>query len=634
MVRRASLRFSIALLSLAAPALAQRAKKPAPEFTKQALLIVNFAPGPGADIRFARQGADAVRSRAAKLINNKQEVEVIDDRDVQDALWRAGYNPDSAYALAGLRALARVMRADEIVIGTVTRTANAVKIGGEIVLVRDEKLRQPLPEVLAPRLDSAAMLFARALHAGRAQMTNQRRCENALHDGDGQRAVATAREAVAAYSRSTVARMCLVWALHQTHAPAAEVLAVARQILAVDSNNVHAIEYAAMELDSLRQRPEAAQMWLRLARSDTNDLDLAVRVAYALSDGGNTKTAEEFTTRLADEYPGEIRLQQQKWRASYENKSWAHALEAGEVLLERDSTARSDSTFFLKLATVYHAVDRPLKAVELLARGVTTFPKDARLYSLYAQYVRAEADTVVPRGLALFPRSADLAVMRAKDLRAKGNIEGSLEATKYAVELDSTMAQGRLMVAQLEMELGRPDSALVMLERAVAGGEDSALVAQFALSKGNTLYRAASGTKASTDFLLALRFLAFADTVKSTMSSRFLLGATALGVAQAALTEAAKVVDKSEACRLVHLGADMVPVARTGLTAGADAFGDAAKQSLDYLAELEQYVSPSTAAACGAPGQAAPASATPATPKPPGRHPEWRRHPELPLSSS
>jgi hypothetical protein len=85
------------------------------------------------------------------------------------------------------------------------------------------------------------------------------------------------------------------------------------------------------------------------------------------------------------------------------------------------------------------------------------------------------------------------------------------------------------------------------------------------------------------------------------MSSRFLIGATALGVAQAALTEAAKVPDKTEACRLAHLGADMVPVARTGLSAGTDSFGDAAKQSLDYLTELEQYVTPSTTAACTVP---------------------------------
>jgi tetratricopeptide (TPR) repeat protein len=584
-----------------APAAGQRAKKPAPEFTKQLLLIVNFAPGPGADVRFARDAADAVRSRAAKLINKKQEVEVVDNDDVTDAVWRAGFNPDSMYALAGIRALARVMRADEIVLGEAARNGHMATISGELVLTRDEELRQPLPAVSAPSLDSAATLFARALQAGRAQMTNQRRCENALHEGDGRRAVATAREAVNAYPRSTVARMCLVWALAQTQAQASEILSVSKQILAIDSNSVHAIEYAAMELDSLHQRDEAARMWLRLARSDTANLDLAVRVAFALSDGGNTKVAEEFTTRLAAAHPQDLRFQQQKWRASYDNRSWPHALEAGEILLARDSTARADSTFYLKLATAYRESNLPLKAVETLAHGVSVFPGDGRLYSLYAQYVRAEADTVIPRGLALFPNSAGLEVMNAKELRARGKVAESLDATKHAVELDSTMAQGRLMIAQLEMELGRPDSALATLRRAVAAGEDSSVVAQFALAKGNTLYRAANGTRASADFLLALRFLTFADTVRSTMSSRFLIGATALGVAQAALTEAAKVPDKTEACRLAHLGADMVPVARTGLSAGTDSFGDAAKQSLDYLTELEQYVTPSTTAACTVP---------------------------------
>ena len=131
----------------------------------------------------------------------------VDDRLVVDRLQRAGYNPDSAYAIDAVRQLARLMRADEIVVGTVTRTANVTTISGELRLTRDENLRQPLAEVSAPRVDSAAALFARALHGARVQLTNQRRCENALHDGDGQRAAATAREAVRAFPASTIARM-------------------------------------------------------------------------------------------------------------------------------------------------------------------------------------------------------------------------------------------------------------------------------------------------------------------------------------------------------------------------------------------------------------------------------------------
>ena len=124
------------------------------------------------------------------------------------------------------------------------------------------------------------------------------------------------------------------------------------------------------------------------------------------------------------------------------------------------------------------------------------------------------------------------------------------------------------------------------------------MVAQFALSKGNTLYRAANGTHMSADFGLALRFLAFADSVKPSVQSTFLMGATALGLAQAALTEAPKLADKVEACRLARLSGDMVPVARNGLQAGQSAYGDAAKQSLDYLTQLEPYVGPQVTAFC------------------------------------
>src|SRR6201999_4371542 len=125
---------------------------------------------------------------------------------------------------------------------------------------------------------------------------------------------------------------------------------------------------------------------------------------------------------LAAAHPEDLRFNQQKWRASYDNRSWTHAIEAGEALLEKDPVARTDSTFYLKLATVYRAAEKPLKAIELLARAVTMYPHVQRLYSMYAQHVKSEADTVIPRGLVLFPKSADLAVMNAKELKARRKV--------------------------------------------------------------------------------------------------------------------------------------------------------------------------------------------------------------------
>lgn len=580
---------------------AQRSKKETQEFTRQGLLIVNFTPSRGTEMKIGRRAADAVRSRVGRFVN-KRDVEVIDGGDVTEKFARAGYDADSIFdEFRDIRPMGKYMRADEYVLGRVHNAPGGVRMSGELVLMRDEKLRQPLGEVVAPKLDSAALLLAKEIGAAQTQLVGQRRCENALREGtagSGARARAAAQEAVEQYSRSTLARTCLLWAMRQTSAPAAEVLDVAHALLAVDSTSFYGVESAAIALDSLRRRDDAATMWLRLARTDTANLDLAVRVAFALFDGGNTRRAEPWIVAVSDAHPDDLRLVQQKWRIAYENKSWAHALQAGEVLLARDAGALGDSTFFLHLGTAYHAASKPFKAIETLSHGVDAFPKDVRLYSLYTQYIKAEADTVVPRGLALFPRSADLLALDARELRAKGKIQESLDATKQAVTLDSTLAQGQLTVAQLEIELGRPDSALVALHRAIGGGEDTALVAQFALAKGNALYRAANGTKSSSDFALAFRFLTFADTVRSSVQSKFLVGAAALGVAQAAFTEAPKLKDKSESCRLAKLAADMMPVARTGLEAGQDAFGDAAKQSLDYLTQLDPYAAQALAAYC------------------------------------
>jgi tetratricopeptide (TPR) repeat protein len=576
---------------------AQQTKSSGPEFTRQGLLIVNFVPLAGADAHLGRDAGNAVRSRMGRFINHR-EAEIVDGNDIEEQMQRSGYDPDTTFTLSDIRAVGVNFRADEYLLGRVARPAKQFRLSGELVLLRDERLRQPLPEVTAPKLDSAAVVFARSLAAARTQLVFERRCENGLRDGHADAAIAAAKAGVAAYPRSTIARICLAWALRQSGAPSATVLSVAREILAIDSTSFHALESAAIALDSLHQRDEAATMWLRLAATDTANMDLALRVSFAMFDGGNAKRLEPFITRVADGHSDDLRLIQQKWRVAFENKSWQHAIEAAEVMLARDSAATADSAFYLRLATAYRAANEPYRAIEIAARGVNAFPKDSRLYSLYSQYIRAEADTVVPRGLALFPKSADLLALSAKDLRAKGKLAESLDATKKAVALDSSMANGQLSVAQLEIELGRPDSALVALHRALASGDDSALVAQFALAKGNALYRAASGTKTSNDFGLALRFLTFADTVRSSMQSKFLVGAAALGVAQAAVTEATKITDKTESCRLTKLSAGLLPVAREGLQAGLGDLAEAAKQSLDFLQQLEPYVGQQVAS-CG-----------------------------------
>lgn len=588
----------VVLLASAAPAL--RAQDNRPEFTRQGLLIPNFALAAGVDRDFSKDAADAVRSRVAKL-SNKKEVDVIDGYAMLDKLEKASIPTDTALAEIDVQVLGRDMRADEYILGRVEAASRqGVRLGGSLVLMRETRLRQPLPDVSGTDLDAAADQMARAIVAARGQLPPMRRCENSLREGKARAALAEAQAGVAAYPHSTILRTCLVWALGATSAPSAAVLAEAEKVLAIDSTSYHALGAAAAALDSLHRRDEAGRYWLRLARTDTSDMELAQRVLFALTRDGNWAMAEAMATPLAAAHPDDLALLRFKWRSAFENRHWKPAIDAAEILLARDTSALSDPAFFRQLATAYRADGRPVSAVAIAARGVTRFPQEPGLYALYTQFVREEADTVLPRGLAAFPNSAELLALNAKELRSQGKVAESLEFMKSAMAADSSLAgEGQLMIAQAQIDLGRPDSGLVALRAAVARGEDSTRVAQFAFARGNALYRAANGTKTSADYALALRFLAFADSVRPSPQTRFLVGAAALGVAQRALTEAPLDKIKANSCSLARLGAEMIPIARSGIEAGQEVMPDAARQSLDYLTQIEPYAGKQLTAYCG-----------------------------------
>ena len=581
--------FVLALFIGMVSAVPTAAQKKAPEFTRQGLLITTFVPRGTADLGFGRKAADEVRGRVSKL-SNKREVDVISGGDIGWQLTRAGMPEDTLLDEQTIRTLGRLMRADEYVIGTVERAPGRVRLSGRLVLMRDRRMAEPLPPATGQDVGLAADQFGRALAAARNELIPQRRCENALRDMQPERALQFAREAVAAYPAGVLAHVCLTWALRATGAPSAEVLTAAKEVLAGDSLNPHGLENAAIALDSLRRRDESATYWLRLAATDTADLELTQRVVLAMVFGGSARRAEPLVVRAADAHPDSIGLRRLAWRVTYENRHWPAAIKQGEALMAADSATTKDSVFTLRLASAYRANGETYKAISLAARGVVAFPGDVKLYTLYTQFVKSEADSVVPRGIALFPRSAELLAMQAKDLRARGQLAEALAASRQALAVDSTLDRGELMIAQGEIELGRPDSALVALRRALVRGEDTALIAQFALGRGNALLKAANGTKTRDDFQLAMRFLALADTLRRTPQSAFLLGVAAYSITQSALSDAPKMTEKTQSCELSHLGAETLPVARAGLEAGQEVSPEAAKQFLDYLGQMEPYV--------------------------------------------
>ena len=602
--RRALL--AVVLLAAGWPSRGAAQKKPAMEFTRQGLLILNFAAGTGADARAGRSVADRVRGRAEDL-GTSRELEVINATKVRERLVRDGFPADMGLEPAEFAQVSRAVRADEYVIGTVSRGPEGTRVDGTLRLVRSPGTKQPLPPAVGRDADAAAEAFARGILAARAQLVFERRCMNALREGRAPAALDAARQGIAVAPRGVYVRACQVGAMLAGGQPAGTILEAAETLLAIDSTSREGLDGAGRALNALGRRDAAATMWMRLAATDSENVDLAMRVVGGLIDGGNPGRAKGMIARLIGVHPDDITLRRVQWQAAYAARDWELAAMAGDTLLVRDGQAEGDSTLFLKLATAHRTAGHALRAMALVSRAVTQFPKDARLYELYADLVRAERDTVVARGLAAFPNSAALHALEAKDLRGTGKTELALAAMQRAVALDSTLPQGVLTIAQAEFDLGRPDSALASLGRALGRGEDTAAVAQFALAKGNVLLRAATQTQSREDYQRAMRFFVLADTVRSSPQSKFLLGTAALNISKTALTDAPKLADRSASCTLARLGGETLAAARAGLEAGRAIAEDAAKQYLDYASQLAPFAEKQLGLYC---------DASPATPAP------------------
>jgi tetratricopeptide (TPR) repeat protein len=549
------------------------------EFTQQGLLVSPFK---SADRKLGNHVADEIRGKVEKAAA-KRELEVIDEKAMTTALFNAGFAADAVPDLSQVRALSRYLRADEYLMGTVDKTPGGVRVRANLILARDVRMQQPLPEVVDPDPDRAAARVAASVTEARRQLAPQRRCENFLREGKPRQALDAAVEGVRAYPRSTLARGCLLAAQLVMGTPADSVLTVAGEMLRVDTASFYALQGAAQAYDALKDKDRAAAMWTRVHMVDTVDIELGEKVVAALLYNGNASKAEPLITRISDNAPDHMGLLRLRWQVLFTNKSWKEATRVGAILLATDSASMRDSTFMLRLATAYKSNNEPVRAVEVAARAMREFPKDQRIFSTYVQLVRGEAVDGLTRGLAAFPQNAEFKVMQSQDLKVRGKAEESVDAMRAALALDSTIEHGHIQLARAQAELGQNDSAYASLKRALAAGEDSSLIAQFALARGNALLRAASQTKVRQDFLLAMRFASLADSVRDTPNAKFLMGVTATNVALSAATEAPKTKD----CELSRLGFDMIAIAQPNLAAGADISAEAVKQYQDYLTQLQ-----------------------------------------------
>lgn len=589
------IRFALAAvlwIGVAAVSRAQGTADPSsqPKFTTQVLIVPAFL---GQDRGTAGRGAEIVRSRVAAAFP-KGELRVISGGDMDDWFRRSGFDENPALTDGELKEMAKKFRADERITGTLSRDPDgSYRIEAWLALVRDLRLAQPMIGRGSTVAQAAEAVAAEAV-AARRQLSPLRQCENSDRAGNARDAAAAATTAIALYSRAVPARVCLLNALSHLEVSADSVINVSKATLAVAPDNPVALEDLAQALDAKGNSSDAAPTWKKLLATDSTSETMIERVVNALAREGFPDLAAPIIDHSTDTHPDNLPLLKLRWLVHLAENDWKGAIQAGEQMLARDQAAQSDPDFYLRLATALRSDGRSERALAVVATAVARFPESAPLYVRYLELLHTESDSALQRGLAAFPDNAELHVFAAQSFKGSGNAAAALAETKRALAVNPRLPHGFLQLAQFEFDVGEPDSAFVAVEQASRMGEDSTTVAQFALAKGNSLFKAAATTQKREDFQRAMKLLALAVRVTPSPEAKFLVGASAFSIGKSAADDAAP----AKSCELSKLADSSLTEAEINLVAGGVAAPDAAKQYLDYVAKLRPYVAEELKAFC------------------------------------
>jgi tetratricopeptide (TPR) repeat protein len=508
-------------------------------------------------------GADAIRSRVAQEVPQKQLL-VIRKEDINGTLAASGYAADSALSPSDMRELAKLMRADEILDGTVTKTPDGgVRVDARLLLARDVSLAQPLPPASARNVGDAARQIARDLKEARKQLAANKRCENHLRDRQYDQAIAAAREGVAAYPQATLARLCMVSALREQKAAPEAIIAASNEVLAIDPTSRIALGLLYEAQKAKGQNEAAVATLTRMQKADPSNTQLAQTIAAELARLDPAK-ALPVLQPLVDQNPGDIELMKLLWAIQLRAQQYKPAIQTGEALARLD-TSVVDSTYYTRMIAAFLADSQPQRAAEFAGRAVQRYPQSASAHAVFAQ-----------------------------TLRRAGQLQQAAEHYAQAVRIDPKVEPGYVALIVTQCELNQADAAFASSQAAINAGIDKATVGNALIGCAAPAVRAAQEQKTRAGWQRAYDISSRVDQVAPSANSKFFVGVSSFQVG----LEALQGLNKSKSCADAQLIENMWAAAQIAMPQGASVDRNAAGQIMGVIQQYSPNVAQAKKSLC------------------------------------
>jgi len=501
------------------------------------------------------QVSDALRSRVTSEFAAR-DLWAISKNDINATLEGSGYRPDSALSANDMKELAKILRTDEILDGTVTRTDAGVRVEARLLLARDIGLSQPLPVAEAGKASDAAKQLVRDYEQARKQLADNRRCENHLRASEFDKAIAAANAGIAKYPNATLARLCLATAYQLMKAPTDSILRVTEEIIKLDPRSRIALGLRYEAYKNANNTDRAMETLIAMLEADPTNQNLQTSVVEELARSGQAARAVPIITKLVEDNPGDVSLLRTKWVVLLRANDFKNAVAAGEELVRVD-TAMADSSYFLRQVAALTSDSQPQRAAEMAARGAQRFPNSPTMF-----------------------------VAQASALRQAGQLGPAAAAAQRALAIDPRSSDAHVLLIRSHIDAGQSDSALAAVTRASQAGVEKKTLAAFVLQQGNALYKAAEASQKPEDHRRAIAVLEVAEQLDPGPTSKFLIGASNFRIALAALQEG----QAKKSCASLKVADQAFTQAQINVTAGGSTSPEGAKQILGLVQQYSAYV--------------------------------------------
>ncbi|HUQ45157.1 MAG TPA: hypothetical protein VM033_00815 [Gemmatimonadaceae bacterium] len=556
MLTAAGIAALFAVTAVPSVASAQRQQAPGPDTKK--VLVTTFR----GDVEGGVRAADEIRNRVASDFSIRTLMPT-SKKDINNTLEQSGYRPDSALSPNDIKELAKLVRADEIIDGTVTKTGAGYRVNARLFLPRDAALSQPLLTTESGNLGDVAKQIVREYDAARKQLVANQECENAIRDKKLDVAVAAARKGIAAYPKATLSRLCLASAYQawkttadSTRPWADSVIAVTKEVIALDPRSKIAYTLAYDAYKTKNDSTNALQSLVGMMNSDPTNTTLRESVIAELVQSGQAGIAVPTAKQLVADNPGDPQYARTYWLVLRAARNFKASVPQGEAYVALDTAAADSNYYFRQVA-------------------------DLRSDSAYARAAEFAA-----KGIARYPRSATLYLQKAQNERSAGQLPAAKVSIDRALEVDPKIAGANMLGAQLCLDLGDIACTVAKVKADVASDPTNKdRDAAFLLGSGQQAYKKGVESKKPEDFQTAIALLKASDELNPSPAAAFLTAVSGFSLVQHYGTT----LQNSKTCADAKAGQDALLLVNTNMPRGGSINAEAAKQILGAVGQYQAF---------------------------------------------